>query len=200
MSTLHDLARHNHIATVADPAIKQGLEVLERGVILTEISDFFRLFPAIYALTSTPSALQIATKAVLSHFLDPSPIDGFAECTYLELRTGPRKTAHMTRRQYLEAVLDEVEGYTEEQAALIIALDRPMPDEDMGEVLDLAIALKSEGRRVVGIDLCGNPFAGDVSKICGHVRRAKEAGLGVTLHVAEVGSQFSSTSNVSHRI
>jgi adenosine deaminase len=153
---------------------------------LSKIDDFFGLFPAIYALTSTPKALKTVTQAVLSHFLEPSSEDGFSECTYLELRTGPRVSEHMTRRSYLEAVLDEVESYPSEKAGLIVALDRPMPDTDMGEVVQLAISLKNEGRRVVGVDLCGDPFGGNVKDICQHVRKAKAAGLRVTLHVAEV--------------
>jgi adenosine deaminase len=185
LPVLQSLARE-HLAASPNPAVKAGIERLEKGVVLEEISDFFGLFPAIYALTSTPSVLGTAAWAVLSHFLVPSPEDGYAECTYLELRTGPRATPHMTKRAYLEAVLDEVEKYPVDVAALIVALDRPMPSADMGEVVELAIALHKEGRRIVGIDLCGDPFGGNVEDICKHVRTAKAAGLRVTLHVAEV--------------
>jgi adenosine deaminase len=185
-----------HLAVSSDAVIQAGVERLEQGVVLSEISDFFRLFPAIYALTSTPPALRTVAHAVLSHFLDPAE-DGHSECTYLELRTGPRATPHMTRREYLEAVLDEVERYSPDAAAIIVSIDRAIPDVDMEEVVKLAVTLKKEGRRVVGLDLSGDPFAGDVQKICQHIQTAKEAGLCVTLHIAEVGC-FSSHLLISY--
>jgi hypothetical protein len=175
-----------HLAASPDPAIAAGVARLAHGAVLAEIGDFFGLFPAVYALTATPAALRTVARAVLAHFLAPAA-DGCAECAYLELRTGPRAAPAMTRRAYLEAVLAEVERYPAGAAALIVSLAREVPPAEMGEVVQLAVALKREGRRVVGIDVCGDPFAGDVRSICGHIQAAKDAGLRVTLHIAEVG-------------
>lgn len=185
----------------SDPSSAANLAALEKGVVLNEISDFFGLFPAIYSLTNTAPALARVTRAVLEQFLGPGA-DGQPECTYIELRTGPRATEHLTRRRYLEAVLDEIEKYPVERAALIVALDRPVNLEVLREVVALAAALRGEGRRVVGVDLCGDPLVskalslacavmtssqgGNVTDICKQVEFAKEAGLKVTLHVAEV--------------
>lgn len=126
------------------------IERLQNGVELNELHDFFDLFPAIYALTSTPSALSHVTRAVLQEFI-PNQV------SYLELRSGPRETPHMTRLQYVEAVLDEVEKYGPDEAALIVSLDRRMSVEVAAECIDVAIKMKNSGRRVVGVDLCGNP-------------------------------------------
>jgi len=41
------------------------------------------------------------------------------------------------------------------------------------------------GRRVVGIDLCGDPTMGDMDALSRHIKEAKSAGLGITLHIAE---------------
>src|ERR1700753_1328227 len=54
-----------NISSNINNAISKGLKVLEQGVTLEEINEFFDLFPAIYALTSTPETLAIATRAVL---------------------------------------------------------------------------------------------------------------------------------------
>lgn len=143
-------------------AITRGLDVLGRGVTLEEIHEFFGLFPAIYALTSTPETLAIATRAVLEQFLDSGwtgPEDP-PQCTYLELRTTPRQNDHMTRLQYLEAVLQEVEKYPKDKCALIASLDRRMDSKTMLEIVEVAATLKGQGRRVVGIDLCGTPTVG----------------------------------------
>lgn len=212
LNTLQELAR-NYLATEQsstgpDPnGIRASLEKLQRGVVLEELNDFFGLFPAIYALTATPASLSIAARAVLRQFLDPvSGANVPAQAAYLELRSTPKETAYMTRLQYLETVLDEVEKYPRERAALIVSLDRRMNDDVAGECIRLAIELKEKGRRVVGVDLCGDPTvrtslgttgrfrltltcnsvqAGNPNAFRRHFHTAKNAGLGVTLHIAE---------------
>jgi len=52
-------------------------------------------------------------------------------------------------------------------------------------VLELVVQLRREGRRVVGVDLCGDPAAGDMSAFVELFRIARAEGLGVTLHIAE---------------
>ncbi len=143
-----------------DDVVRRGLDVLNEGVKLEKIDDFFGLFPAIYQLTSTPAILQLVTADVLRMFLDEHEVDGVIippECAYLELRTTPRESPHMNRKEYIEAVLVEVERYPPERAALIICVDRRMSTTDAERCVDIAIQLKAEGRRVVGIDLCGTP-------------------------------------------
>ena len=218
INVLQDLARE-HISTSDQndsDVVQSGLENLVQGIDIKEINDFFGLFPAIYALTSTPAALARATRSVLQLFLDgPTP-----ECTYLELRSTPRATPHMTRKEYVEVILGQVDLFNGgadasgtanskigEKAALIVSLDRRMDAVVAKECVDIAVSLKKEGRRVVGIDLCGDPMvrffslaillveilrycvdrqAGDMEQFASYFRQAKDAGLGVTLHIAEV--------------
>ncbi|KAH9836646.1 Metallo-dependent hydrolase [Rhodofomes roseus] len=166
-------------------AVRAGIDRLSQGVVFTEIHDFFGLFPAIYTLTSTPQSLAKAARAVLHQFLSPSD-DGSPEAAYLELRSTPRETPAMSRLQYLEVILDEVENFGEEQAALIISMDRRMTPEVASECVDCAIKLRDAGRRVVGVDLCGDVKAGNVANFEAQFRKAKTAGLGVTTHIAEI--------------
>ncbi|KZT09056.1 Metallo-dependent hydrolase [Laetiporus sulphureus 93-53] len=189
LSTLQKLA-HDYHSTNAHAAsekdvVRAGIERLQRGVVLSEIHEFFGLFPAIYALTSTPDALEKATNAVMHHFLGDS-LDEYPQAAYLELRTTPRETPSMSRLQYLETVLNQVEKYPEHRAALIVSLDRRMSSEVAAECVDCAVKLKARGRRVVGMDLCGDVTAGNVADFEQHFRAAKAAGLGVTLHIAEI--------------
>ncbi|KAG6329278.1 hypothetical protein ID866_9811 [Astraeus odoratus] len=92
----------------------------------------------------------------------------------------------MSRYTYLTTVLDEIEKYAPDQAALIVSIDRRMTEANAAECVDLAITFKADGRRVVALDLYGNPHKGDIATFEKHFRRGKEAGLGVTLHIAEV--------------
>ena len=52
----------------------------------------------------------------------------------------------------------EVEKYPEGKAALIVSLDRKMSDEVASECVQCAVNLRKAGRRVVGVDLCGDPL------------------------------------------
>ena len=161
LPTLQELAREylqqNSPADSAQAeAVRTGIEQLSRGVVLTEIHDFFGLFPAIYSLTSNPQSLAKAARAVLHYFLGSSGDGDPPEAAYLELRSTPRETPVMSRMQYLQAVLDEVEKYPAEQATLIVSLDRRMSRDVAAECVDCAIKLRDAGRRVVGIDLCGD--------------------------------------------
>ncbi|KIM39183.1 hypothetical protein M413DRAFT_447147 [Hebeloma cylindrosporum] len=167
--------------SIPDSAVQESIQLLTTGPALDKIDDFFLLFPAIYALTSTPDALQRVTRAVLHDFFDGD----YPQCTYLELRTTPRSTSSMDREQYLLTVLDEVEKYSPEQTGLVVSLDRRMSAEVMDECVEIAVRLRSRGRRVLGVDLCGDPTAGNVQAFEDAFRRAKEGGLGVTMHIAE---------------
>lgn len=127
-------------------SIQETISLLASGPAFDDIRDWFGLFPAIYALTSTPAAIQKATKAVLNFFLDPN--DGAPpQCSYIELRTTPRATPHMTRLQYLSTVLNEVSR--RDNAALIVSVDRRMGLDVAKECVELAIALRDQGLPVV---------------------------------------------------
>src|SRR6267154_1764662 len=85
ITVLQDLAREHSAGPDNDDSeiVRSGIDKLLEGIELKEIHDFFRLFPAIYALTSTPTALARATRSVLQLFLDGPTSD----CTYLERRS-----------------------------------------------------------------------------------------------------------------
>jgi adenosine deaminase len=167
---------------IDNESIKTGISKLRDGPSLETISEFFTLFPAIYALTSTPDSLRRATRAVLSTFLDGD----MPQCSYLELRTTPRQTVSMNRNKYLRVVLEELERYGRSRVGLIISLDRRMSDDVLSECVTLACELKGEGKFVVGMDLCGDPAVGDIDMFAPHFAELKKIGLGVTLHIAEV--------------
>ena len=166
LPVLRDLAREyasSSPATATSDDILAGVQRFQAGDAFTDIDDIFSVFPTIYALTSTPASLKRATRAVLEHFLDPDSTPGSVagsvagSVEYIELRTTPRATPHMNRRVYLETVLDEIEARAPDAAALIVSLDRRMTPDVAQEVLALAVQLRREGRRVVGVDLCGDP-------------------------------------------
>ncbi|KAK7688014.1 hypothetical protein QCA50_008384 [Cerrena zonata] len=77
IKTLRELAQERLSNSRTLPAeIQPLIERLQDGVVLNEIHDFFGLFPAIYALTSSPQTLAVAAKAVLTSFLELSDDNG----------------------------------------------------------------------------------------------------------------------------
>ena len=190
LQTLQRLATNFSPSPDVEASVAVTIARLQSGFTLTEISDFFSLFPAIYALIATPSALAKATRDVLASFLlEQQPPSGFSfqpapECSYIELRSTPRKTAYMTREQYLLTVLQEIRSFPD-RAALIVSVDRQMSEADIEECVDLAIKLRQQGEPVVGLDLCGNPLKGNVDMFEKHFERAREAELRLTFHIAE---------------
>ncbi|KAF8139819.1 Metallo-dependent hydrolase [Boletus edulis] len=190
LSTLQRIATNYSPSPDIGAGVAATIARLQSNVVLTEISEFFQLFPAIYALIATPAALAEATRDVLDAFLtEQPPPSGFAhhpapDCSYLELRSTPRKTSHMSREQYLLTVLSEIRAFPG-RAALIVSVDRRMSEQDVEECVDLAIKLHQQGEPVVGLDLCGNPLEGNVDAFEKHFDRAREAGLGLTVHIAE---------------
>ncbi|PPR08035.1 hypothetical protein CVT24_010834 [Panaeolus cyanescens] len=175
-------ASHDSYSSLNE-SIKSSLTQLSQpgGPTLTEIYDFFNLFPAIYTITSTPDAVRRVTNAVLQIFLDGET----PQCTYLELRTTPRASDSMTREAYLRVVLEVVESYPASQVGLIVSLDRKMAQEALEDCLAAVIKLRSEKRRIVGIDLCGYPTSGDLEMFRPYFAQAKKLGLGLTVHIAE---------------
>ena len=160
LAVLQDLAK-NYTAD-AQSTVTAIIAQLQNGVEFSELHEFFDLFPAIYALTSTPEALARAANAVLHEFLHPE----HPQATYIELRSTPRQTSSMTRTQYVQTVLDEVEKYSPDQAALIVSLDRKMDKETAADCVDIAVRMRDAGRRVVGVDLCGDPTVESVLICC----------------------------------
>ncbi|KAG8220191.1 Metallo-dependent hydrolase [Butyriboletus roseoflavus] len=190
LQTLRHLAANFSPSPGVEAGVAATISRLQSDVVLTEISDFFSLFPAIYALIATPAALAEATRDVLEAFLiEQPPPSGFAfqpapDCSYLELRSTPRKTSHMTREQYLLTVLQEIRAFPG-RAALIVSVDRRMSAAEIEECVDLAIKLHEQGEPIVGLDLCGDPLKGNVDIFEKHFERAREAGLSLTVHIAE---------------
>ena len=105
---------------------------------------------------------------------------------YLELRTTPRASASFSKEEYVATVLSCIEGHGRGLMAtfLILSIDRRNTTSEAMEVVELAVHFRTQG--VVGVDLCGDPTKGDVSTFREAFAKAKESGLRITLHFAEV--------------
>lgn len=69
---------------------------------------------------------------------------------------------------------------------LLFSIDRAKSVEDAEDTLRLIRVLRSEYSVVIGIDFSGNPTKGQFSDFLGVLQRARDDGLKITLHAAEV--------------
>jgi adenosine deaminase len=149
----------------------------------TYTCSFFPVFGKfIYALIDSEETIRYSTRRVLEDF----EADGVV---YLELRTGPRAypARSITKDDYVRIILETIAAYHSDRMVtkLILALDRKYSTiEQADEIANLTIKYAPQG--VVGLDICGDPSAGDVSIFAPAFTKIREAGLHVTLHFGEV--------------
>eukprot|EP00043_Microstomoeca_roanoka_P013587 m.133307 g.133307 ORF g.133307 m.133307 type:complete len:341 (+) comp15796_c0_seq7:1954-2976(+) len=145
-----------------------------------DLAACFRLFGCIYKLVDDLDAVELITWDILEEF----EADGVV---YLELRSTPKAYPGTTKRQYIETVLRVMNEYQKNHSMLcrfIVSIDRTKRVQEALENINLAAEFK--GRGVVGIDLCGDPTKGNVAELLPLLQHAKEQGLKMTLHTAEV--------------
>ncbi|XP_065827088.1 adenosine deaminase-like protein isoform X3 [Oscarella lobularis] len=171
-----DKATHSRIPEIWQTAIaKEGSRTLE---------ECFLIFKAIHELVSSREAIDMVTRDVVSEFAS----DGVK---YLELRTTPRTLNGLSSSGYISTILKAIDETEREIPSIIVKLllsiDRTHTLREAEDTVDLAIHLKKEpNSRIVGIDLSGNPNAGDGRLFLPCLQRARESGLKISLHIAEV--------------
>ena len=161
-----------------------GDEDRNRG--LKELNERFYRWTEL--IQSSPEAIQESVASVIG--------GGYRKCNLVlqELRFNPmfrnrrgeRDLDHIINaaRWGLEQVLVE---YPKVKAGLILMMDRRLTYRQNEIILEKAI--KYQGKGVVGIDIAGpDRRAFSMRKHAGLFQRAKEAGLGTTVHCGETGN------------
>lgn len=155
-------------------------------------SSFFPLFDTyVYKLVNSIAAIRHTTLAVLQGFAE----DGVR---YLELRTTPRvvQEASISKSVYVSTVLDAIDEFSKSDNStmttnLILSIDRRQSLDEATTTVELARTLRDRGKRIVGIDLCGNPARGPIIHLEPAFKLAQQFGLGITLHFAEIAASAS---------
>uniref|UniRef100_A0A8C3K0N8 Adenosine deaminase like n=1 Tax=Calidris pygmaea TaxID=425635 RepID=A0A8C3K0N8_9CHAR len=172
--------------------IQNGMTVIDKGKKRT-LDECFQMFQIIYQITTRPEDILLITKDVIKEFAD----DGVK---YLELRSTPReeKSTGMTKRMYVETVLEGIKQCKEEgldiDVRLLIAINRRGGPAVAKQTVKLAeeFLLSTDGA-VVGVDLSGDPTAGRGQDFLEPLSEAKKAGLKLALHLSEIPNQEEET-------
>jgi adenosine deaminase len=144
----------------------------------------FELFPVLHAVLDNPEAVYRITTEVIEDFEAQNTV-------YLELRTvrliqTPKKTAHMDKREYLEAVQSAIDNYRcSTVTKLLVSVDRGRGLEEAWENLRLA----EDSRHCVGLDLSGDPRKAGFADYTEVFQAARDQGLKATVHTAEIDDQ-----------
>ena len=149
-------------------------------------------------IQSSPEAIEEAVHSVIG--------GGYRKCNLVlqELRFSPMKRNRTGERDLDFIILAALWGmrramieYPQVTAGLIVALDRTFTPTQNAITLEKAIRYKGDG--IIGIDMCGPDR--DAFSMKDHeplFARAREAGLGLTIHAGETGNLEELRYVVSH--
>jgi adenosine deaminase len=168
------------LVTVSDPQGVQGLDALDQIYHWTEI------------IQSSPLAVERSVHGAIGGAYRSQQI------TTLELRFNPMKRNRGGERDLDHIILAAIRGvdrasieYPQVRAGLILMMDRTFGPRLNEIIVDKAI--RWSGRGVVGVDIAGpRPGGGryDYTQLEPMVETARDAGLGVTIHVGEEGGEI----------
>ncbi|KAG6554768.1 hypothetical protein Mapa_003787 [Marchantia paleacea] len=158
------------------------------------LTECFRLFPVIHALTTDHAVVTRITKEAIEDFLLDNVV-------YLELRTTPKcnDLYGMSKRSYVEAVFAgfeaagvmyktdcDVQDGHRMHVRLLLSIDRRENAEAAMNTVQLAWDMRDRG--VAGVDLSGDPAIGNWETFLPALTWAKELGVPLTLHCGEVSN------------
>ncbi|HWG55051.1 MAG TPA: hypothetical protein VNT58_00865 [Gaiellaceae bacterium] len=165
------------LVTVSDPRGVENLDALDRIYHWTEL------------IQSSPLAVERSVHGAIGGAYRSQRI------TTLELRFNPMKRNRRGERDLDHIILAAIRGldrasieYPQVRAGLILMMDRTFTQRQNEIVVEKAIRWASRG--IVGIDIAGPRPDGaryDYTQLRPMVETAREAGLGVTIHVGEEG-------------
>ena len=174
-----DYWEFDRLVTVSDPHGVENLDALDAIYHWTEL------------IQSSPLAVERSVHAAIGGAYRSQGI------TTLELRFNPMKRNRGGERDLDHIILAAIRGldrasleYPQVRAGLILMMDRTF-DARLNEII-VEKAIRWAPRGIVGVDIAGPRPGGaryDYSVVAPMVETAREAGLGVTIHVGEEGGE-----------
>src|SRR5262245_815056 len=175
-----DYWEFDSLVTVSDPRGVPDLNALNDIYHWTEL------------IQSSPLAVERAVHATIGGAFRSQGI------ATLEVRFNPMKRNRGGERDLDHIILAAIRGldragleYPQVRAGLILMMDRTFTARQNEIVVDKAI--RWSGRGIVGVDIAGPRPGGlryDYTQLEPMVETAREAGLGVTIHVGEEGGAY----------
>jgi adenosine deaminase len=175
-----DYWEFERLVTVSDPRGVENLDALDAIYHWTEL------------IQSSPLAVERSVHAAIGGAYRSQRI------TTLELRFNPMKRNRGGERDLDHIILAAIRGldlasleYPQVRAGLILMMDRTFDAGLNAIIVDKAIRWAARG--IVGVDIAGPRPGGtryDYTQLAPMVETARDAGLGVTIHVGEEGGEM----------
>ena len=112
---------------------------------------------------------------------------------YLEVRTSLKSTSNYTKKEYLNAILEEISESNSKNeiiTKLILSLDRTKPIDEFNEIFSIFKSIENPNLKsiIVGIDYCGNEYkeAHKYHEIIPIFQKFRDENLKITLHMGEI--------------
>ncbi len=174
-----DYWEFERLVTVSDPRGVPNLDALDAIYHWTEL------------IQSSPLAVERSVHGAIGGAYRSQRI------TTLEVRFNPMKRNRGGERDLDHIILAAIRGldrasleYPQVRAGLLLMMDRTFTAEQNAIIVEKAIAWAPRG--VVGVDIAGPRPGGvryDYRQVAPMVEAARDAGLGVTIHVGEEGGE-----------
>jgi adenosine deaminase len=174
-----DYWEFDRLVTVSDPRGVPDLNALDHIYRWTEL------------IQSSPLAVERSVHAAIGGAYRSQGI------TTLELRFNPMKRNRGGERDLDHIIMAATRGldiasleYPQVRAALILMMDRTFTEQQNAVIVEKAIRYAPRG--IVGVDIAGPRPGGErypYRELAPLVEEAREAGLGVTIHVGEEGGE-----------
>jgi len=174
-----DYWEFEQLVTVSDPRGVPNLDALDAIYHWTEL------------IQSSPIAVERSVHGAIGGAYRSQRI------TTLEVRFNPMKRNRGGERDLDHIILAAIRGldrasleYPQVRAGLLLMMDRTFTAEQNAIIVEKAIAWAPRG--IVGVDIAGPRPGGeryDYRQVAPMVEAAREAGLGVTIHVGEEGGE-----------
>lgn len=154
----------------------------------------FDKFKYAHDLTDSPQRLAIATKRVIETFVAENTV-------YLELRSTPRANESMSKREYIKVICEAIVAMREVSPGCLVkylpSIDRAKALAENEETFGAVIAaLDDYSTTIVGLDLSGNPSVGSWNDLKPLMQIAKDAGLKLSIHCAEIAGRVEETKEI----
>src|SRR5215475_11603184 len=172
-----DYWEFDRLVTIADPRRVDSLDALDQIYHWTEL------------IQSSPVAVERSVHGAIGGAYRSQGI------TTLELRFNPMKRNRGGERDLDHIIMAAVRGldrasleYPQVRAGIILMMDRTFDERQNAVIVEKAIRYASRG--IVGVDIAGprlDPGPYPYRDLAPLVQAAREAGLGVTVHVGEEG-------------
>ncbi|KAJ7385324.1 hypothetical protein OS493_016400 [Desmophyllum pertusum] len=175
--------KSNHVNH--ESLVSQWQTTIQKGD-TRDLDECLNMFGIIYQLVDDTDTVFLVTKSVIEDFEQDN-------VRYLELRSTPRANTEtgMTKQSYIEAVLAAIEEAKKTAPDIIVrfilAISRKHGPDDALDTVHLAMQYKEKANGIiVGIDLSGDPTAHNSRDFVPALKLAREHGLKLALHIAEV--------------